>query len=58
MTLKNQDDRGEVADALSPGANAKLRRRNTNLKSILAILFKKASTHGCVAFLSVALPGR
>ena len=57
MTLKNQDDRGKVADAFGPGANAKPRRGNSNLKTILGILFKKASTHyECVALLSVALP--
>ena len=61
MILKNQDDRGEVADAFGPGANAKPCRGKANLKTILGILFKnlkKASTHECVALLSVALPER
>ena len=55
MTLKNQDDQGEVTDAFGLGANIKPRRGNANLKTILVILFKKASTHECVALLSVAL---
>ena len=50
MSLKNQDDRGDVADEFRPGANA-------NLKTILGIMFKKASTHKCVALLSTALLG-
>ena len=58
MTLKNQDDKGEVADAFSLGANTKPRRGNANLRTILGILFKKASTHECVALFSVALQGR
>ena len=62
-------EQGQVADAfghtvLSLAAiikwklNAKPRRINANLKTIVGILFKKASTHECVALLSVALPGR
>ena len=58
MTFKNQDDRQEVADAFGPGVNAKPRYGSANLKTLLGILFKEATTHKCVALLSVALPGR
>ena len=55
MTLKTQDDRGEVAYIFGPGAHAKPRHGNANLKTILGILFKKASTHECVALPSLSI---
>ena len=55
MTLKNQDNRGEIADAFVPGANAKPRRGNANLKTTLGILFKSALPFSALPYRGVRL---
>ena len=51
----NQDDRGEVADAFRPGANAKPRHGNANLKTILGVLFKKVTSRLVIIIYSSAV---